>query len=147
MSGDHDKRGRFTNGNQASKRRRPRSQQPTTRQLIAKADKVLAGIGQEKTTDQMGTIVAKLISEARTGNTTAATWLLDRVVPRERIRLSQPLPSPTADPLAFIDELTDRVSDGELTVDQAAKLSNLARPLIADAELQSMREQVDELLG
>ena len=73
--------------------------------------------------------------------------MLDRLVPRERIQLSEPLPSPTADPFAFVDELTIRVSNGELTVDQAAKLSNLARPLIADAEMQSMRQEVDELLA
>jgi len=146
VTGNHDKRGRFAKGNQAGKRRRPYSKQMTTGQLIAKTDKVLAGIGQKETAEQMGAVVAKLISQARTGNTTAATWLLDRVAPRERIRLSRPLPSPTADPLTFIDDLANRISEGELTVDQASKLSNLAKPLLGDAELQHLRKQVDQLL-
>lgn len=146
MSRDHDKRGRFTKGNKARKRPRVSSHRITTRQIILRADEVLASNDQEATTDQLGIILAQLIEKARSGETPAATWLLDRLAPRERICLSGPLPSPTADPFAFIDELTDRVCVGELTVDQASKLANLARPLIADAELQSMRVQVDELL-
>ena len=139
--------GRFTSGNQAAKRRRSRNHQLTTRQIITIADKALVEIGKAKTTDQLGSILAQLIAKASSGNISAATWLLDRLVPRDHFRLSRPLPSPTISPLEFVDDLADRVSDGELTVDQATKLSNLAKPLIADMELQSMRKQINELLA
>lgn len=119
---------------------------------MRKADAVLANVGQDRTSDQFGSVLAGLIAKARSGDTAAATWLLDRFVPRERLRLTRPLPSPTSDPLAFVDELAARVADGELTCAEAARLSNLCRPMIVDeqlrtviAELEGLRAQVEEL--
>lgn len=143
---DHDSRGRFMKGNRAATRRRPDSSRLTTQRIISKADSILTSTRREGTIDQLGSILAQLIDQAQSGNTAAGTWLLDRLAPRERIWLSSTLPSPTANPLTFIDELVARVSDGEISVDQAAKLSNLAKPFMVDAELQSMRIQIDDLV-
>jgi len=146
---DHDKRGRFTPGNQAHKKRpkRRRRRQRTAVALIDKADEFFESIGQPGVDEQASKILGVLIAKARGGDTKAGSWLLDRMYPTGRVFLKTPLPSPSADPVAYLDALADRVSDGEVSVDQASKLANLARPMLADAELVGLREQVVELVA
>ena len=144
---NHDKRGRFTNGNRAGCRPKRRRKHKNAVALIDRADELLRSIGQGDVDEQAGRILAALIAQARNGDTRAGTWLIDRLYPPGRVFLRERLPSPSADPVGYLDALAQRVSDGEVSVDQASKLANLVRPVLADAELLGLRAQVAELLA
>jgi len=147
---DRNARGQFAPGNKVGrtpKRRRRKANTETTRDLIVRADKFLDGIGHPTVGEQLGLILGGLIGKARAGDVQASTWILDRLAPRDSLRLADPLPSPSESPAAYLDAIVERVEDGQLTTADAARLANIARPLLADAEIVQLRDQVAELVA
>lgn len=81
------------------------------------------------------------------GDLEAGRWLAEQFgqLDRERVLLSKRLPSPTKRPLQYLDALVRAVGRGELTTQQATRLGNLVKPLVADAQLLEMRRELDAL--
>ena len=146
MSDDHDKRGRFRKGNQA-RRRRQRVLSPY--QLAQLVDQKLAKMSSLDRTleDLIAGLVCKLVAAASKGDLDAARWLIDRFAPPERLpRVSiGRLPKPSEKPLEFLDKIAVAVASGKLSVDDAAKLSRLAAPMVADQQLSEALAQLKHL--
>lgn len=142
-----DGRGRFGPGNQAGRKKYRRRRQSTA-DLIRLANKQLSDLGDNRNVDELiAESACKLLTAAAGGDRQAAIWILDRFYPAESEchSLTEALPSPSKLPLDYLDSLVRAVGDSQLTTGQAARLSQLARPFVIDAELQQLSEQFDDL--
>lgn len=139
---DRDGQGRFTVGNKA---RRRRQRVLSTQDLCGLVDKQLAIRDDARPLDEvLGGLVADLVAAAVGGDHAATRWLVDRFCPPEkapRARLGR-LPQPSAEPLKFLDAIAGAVATGKIAIDDAAKLSRLAAPVIADRQLADALEQL-----
>lgn len=92
-------------------------------------------------------LLNQLINDAKAGNTEAATWLLDRIIPRLK---AQAAPV-EVDTTGSVSELTQRllraVGDGRMAVDEAIEVAKLAasQPVSDSSQNQVNRERLDEL--
>ena len=141
---DRDIRGRFGKGNQAAAKRKRRKKR-TTADLIRAVNRQLT---DHESVDRLcAQAASKLLQNAANGDARAAIWCLDRFYPAsgEAVGLSNELPSPAKHPLEFLDALALSVSNAELSTAQAARMSQLARPLIVDEAIRELAAQFNEL--
>jgi len=146
-TGKRDSRGRFGLGNQAGRKKYRRRRQNTV-DLIRLANRKLSDLGEDRKIDDLiAESACKLLNAAAAGDRQAAIWILDRFYPAESERhsLTEPLPSPSENPVQYLDSLVQAVSESKLTTGQAARLSQLARPFVIDAQLLELAEQIDVL--
>lgn len=143
---NHDIRGRFKVGNKAARGRRSPVRTPEA--LIETVERRLETRKSERTlTEFVGDRFLRLISAAGNGDVRAGMYVVDRMFPAERepVISRQSLPSPTKRPVKFVDALARSVTRGQMTTTQAARLANLAKPLIIDETLRGMVEELAEL--
>ena len=142
-----DSRGRFGTGNQAGRKKYRRRRQ-TTADLARLVDRKLSDLDDSRKIDELiAESACMLLTAAAAGDRQAAIWILDRFYPAESERhsLTEPLPSPSENPVQYLDSLVQAVSESKLTTGQAARLSQLARPFVIDAQLLELAEQIDDL--
>lgn len=141
---NHDVGGRFKAGNKAACRRR--SPVRTSEALIEViGGRLHAGNSERTLTEFVGDCFLRLISAA--GDVRAGMYVVDRLFPADRELAigRKSLPSPTKRPAEFVDALARSVARGQMTTTQAARLANLANPLIIDEALRGMVEDLAEL--
>ena len=97
--------------------------------------------------DFVAEAVLRITRASTKGDLDASKWLVDRFSPAEREPAigRKSLPSPTKRPLEYIDALSRSVAQGKMTTAQAARLANLAKPLIVDEQLRTMLEEISAL--
>ena len=116
--------------------------------LIAAIDDRLSARNSDTTLDELvADCVLKLGSLAAKGDTKAAMYIVDRFYPmsNEPAIGRKSLPSPTRQPLLYLDALSRCVVQGKMTSGQAQRLGNLAKPLVIDEQLRTMIQEIEGL--
>lgn len=143
---NRDGRGRVGPRNNLAAGRQPRVRVPQA--LINLTDEKLRQREEGRSlADFVAEAVLRITRASTKGDLDASKWLVDRFSPAEREPAigRKALPSPTKRPAEFVDALARSVARGQMTTTQAARLANLANPLIIDEALRGMVEDLAEL--
>ena len=143
---DRGRTGRFTKGNSAARGRR--SPPRITARLIELIDNRLGEQGELRSLDELVvSAVLQLAEAASGGDLKACQWIADRFYPRESEPLIQRrrFPSPSQEPLKFLDALSKSVGHGDLSTAQAVRLAQLSKPFVLDEALGELLQKFEEL--